>query len=338
MNTENQRDKLRWRRKPLPELVRLAWPIMVSMLSYSVMTLVDTLFAGRLGAVALGAVGFGGVITFTLLCFGIGVLQGGKVLVAQAVGASRHDRIPGYIGAALVIAVGFGGFTAIAGQLVALGLPALADDSAAVHVAQRYVAIRLLGAPLVLVAFAVREIRCALGDSRSPMRTALIANGFHIPLNATLIFGLHLGVTGAAISTVIAQSLEAALLLLVQRKDGLGLGAWMRRDVVDLWHTGTPLGLERLFNVGSFSALVTLIARVGDRDLAAHQIANQVNLFAVLPMLAIAEASGVLAGQAVGANEDALVRRVARLGLVAALIFGALCAVVYVFVGTLIAG
>ncbi|HEX4477573.1 MAG TPA: MATE family efflux transporter [Polyangiaceae bacterium] len=338
MITENQRDQLRWRRKPLPELVRLAWPIMVSMLSYSVMTLVDTLFAGRLGAVALGAVGFGGVITFTLICFAVGVLQGSKVLVAQAVGASRHDRIPGYIGAAVVLAVGFGAFIALAGQLVALGLPALADDSAAVRVAQRYVAIRLLGTPMVLVAFAVREIRCALGDSRSPMRTALIANGFHIPLNATLIFGLHLGVTGAAISTVIAQSLEAALLVLVQRKDGLGLAAWTRRDVADLWHTGTPLGLERLFNVGSFSALVTLIARVGDRDLAAHQIANQVNLFAVLPMLAIAEASSVLAGQAVGANEDALVRRVARLGLVAALIFGALCAAVYVLVGTLIAG
>ncbi|HHH11220.1 MAG TPA: MATE family efflux transporter, partial [Sorangium sp.] len=48
---------LPWRRRPLPTLLRLAWPICVSMLSYSFMTLVDTLFVGRLGAASLAAVG-----------------------------------------------------------------------------------------------------------------------------------------------------------------------------------------------------------------------------------------------------------------------------------------
>src|SRR4051794_23138369 len=141
MSTERQREELRWRLKPFPELVRLAWPIAVSMLSYSVMTLVDTLFAGRLGATAVGAVGFGGLVTFTLLCFGIGLLQGAKVLVAQAVGAGRRDKIPGHVGGALIIAVGIGLCVGIVGQLVALGLPAVADTSASVHLAQRYVSI-----------------------------------------------------------------------------------------------------------------------------------------------------------------------------------------------------
>ena len=338
MTTLEQREELRWKLKPFPELVRLAWPIAVSMLSYSVMTLVDTLFAGRLGATSLGAVGFGGIVTFTLLCFAIGLLQGAKVLVAQAVGAGRRDKIAGHIGSALVAALSLGALVAIVGQLVALALPALASGSASVRLAQRYVSIRVLGAPVILVAFAIREIRCALGDSRSPMRTALIANALHIPLNATLIFGAGLGVRGAAISTVLAQTLEATLLIVVQRSDGLGLRAFTRRDVEDLWQTGWPLGLERLFNVGAFSALVTLLARVGDADLAAHQIAHQLNLFALLPMIAIAEASAVLTGQAVGANEDQLVLRIAKVATKAGAAYGALCALVYVTLGPAIAG
>ncbi len=339
MSNDTQRDELGWRLKPFPELVRLAWPIAVSMLSYSVMTLVDTLFAGRLGATALGAVGFGGVTTFTLLCFGIGLSQGAKVLVSQAVGAGRRDKIPAHVGSAITVALCIGAFVGVFGQLVALGLPLVADGSASVHLAQRYVSIRVLSAPAILTAFAVREIRCALGDSRSPMRTALIANTLHIPLNAALIFWAGLGVYGAALSTVIAQTLEATLLVLIQRwQGGLGLSRWTRRDIEELWQTGWPLGCERLFNVGSFTLLVTLLARVGDTDLAAHQIANQLNLFALLPMFAFAEAAAVLTGQAVGANEDALIPRVARVAILTSAAYGALCALVYVVLGPTIVG
>lgn len=338
MTTEDQRERLRWKLKPFPELARLAWPIAVEMLSYSIMTLVDTAFASRLGATALGAVGFGGVVSFTLFCFGIGLVRGAKVLIAQAVGAGRQDRIAASVGAVLILAVAVGGFVAIAGQVVAALLPRFADASASVRVAQRYVAIRVASAPIVLLAFAVREVRFALGDSRSPMKAALVANAVHVPLNAALIFAAGLGVTGAAISTVVAQTFEGLWLLVVQRRDGLGLREATRRDVADVWNTGLPMGLEALFNVGSFSVLVTLVARVSDTDLAAHQVANQINLFGLLPMFAVGEAAGVLAGQAVGANEDGLVRRVARIAIVTGSAYGLLCSAAYVCLGPFIVG
>jgi multidrug resistance protein, MATE family len=337
VNSTSQREELRWKLKPFPELVRLAWPITVSMLSFSIMTLIDTLFAGRLGATSVGAVGFGGVVTFTLLCFAIGLIQAAKVLVAQAVGAARRDKVAGHIGAALVVAGVLGGVTMLVGQVVALCLPRLADGSAAVRLARGYVSLRVLGAPVVLAGFAIREVRCALGDSRTPMRTALVANVLHVPMNYALIFTLGLGVRGAAISTVLAQCIETALLVLVQRREGLGLRAWTRKDLEDLFRTGWPLGLERLFNVGSFAALVTLLARVSDTDLAAHQIANQLSFFAILPMMSVAEASAVLAGQAVGAGEDHLVRRIARIATATGAAYGALCAVVYLTLGHFLA-
>ena len=78
---------LSWEQRPLRALLRLAGPIAISMLSYSVMTLVDTLVVGRLGAASLAGVGLGGMVAFALLCFWFGLLRGTKTLVAQAVGA-----------------------------------------------------------------------------------------------------------------------------------------------------------------------------------------------------------------------------------------------------------
>jgi len=78
---------LSWADHPVTELLRLAGPMTLSMLPYSVMTLVGTLFVAQLGSAQLAGVGLAGVTLFTLLCFPIGLFGGAKVLVAQAVGA-----------------------------------------------------------------------------------------------------------------------------------------------------------------------------------------------------------------------------------------------------------
>ena len=90
--------------RPYTELVRLAWPIAVSFLSYATMTLVGTLFVGRLGPAALAAVGLGGVAAFTLLCFGLGAVRAVKVIVSQAVGAGRGGQIRNWVGGVVAFA------------------------------------------------------------------------------------------------------------------------------------------------------------------------------------------------------------------------------------------
>jgi len=100
------------------ELTSLAWPITVSTLSFTVMTVVDTAFVGRLGPAALAGVGLGGIALWTVVCFGFGLLRAVKVLVSQGVGGvsrTREDVLP-FLAAgvyvalalsALALAVGF---------------------------------------------------------------------------------------------------------------------------------------------------------------------------------------------------------------------------------------
>src|SRR5574337_1276701 len=218
---------IEWTDRPGRELLRLAWPITVSMMSFSTMTLASTAFVARIGADELAGVGLAGVVGFALVCFGIGLLRGAKTLVSQAIGAGRRERVPELLGSSLGLALVLGVVALVAGQLVAPLLRALAASPREGAFAAQYLAIRSLGAPLVLVFAALRESRYGVGDSRSPMRASLAGNAVNIALDATLILGLGWGVRGAAVSTICGNLTELGLLACASRSS-LARARWSR--------------------------------------------------------------------------------------------------------------
>jgi MATE family multidrug resistance protein len=326
---------LRWIERPGRELLRLAWPITVSMVSFATMTLTSTAFVAHLGADELAGVGLAGVVGFSLVCFGIGLLRGAKTLVSQAVGAGRRDRIPELLGAAIGLAVALGAAATVAGQLIAPLLSALSASPRAGHFAAQYLAIRSLGATLVLLYAALREARYGQGDSRAPMRASLAGNAVNITLDTVLILGLGWGVKGAAVATICGNVTELSVLAWPMRSDLRGL-RFGRGAVRDVWAQGVPNGLQFVMEVGSFLILTLMVARMSAIDAAAHQmVLNLINV-SFLPAHALAEAAAVLVGQAVGANKDALVSRVAKRTFAIGASYAALCVVVFAVLGAMI--
>lgn len=327
---------LSWSQHPGRALLRLAWPITVSMVSYSTMTLASTAFVAHVGADELAGVGLAGVIGFALVCFGIGLLRGAKTVISQAVGADRRDRLPELLGAALALALGLGIAALVAGQLVAPLLVPLSASPRAGHFAAQYLAIRSLGAPLVLLYAALRESCYGVGNSTSPMRASLVANAVNITLDATLILGLHWGVRGAAVATICGNLTELSMLALPMRTQ-LRAVAWSRRALGEVWSQGVPNGVQFIMEVGSFLILTVLVARMSAVDAAAHQMVLHLANVSYLPAHALAEAAAVLTGQAVGANRDHLVPRVARRALALGAGYASLCMVGFALLGHSIA-
>lgn len=329
---------LPWRDAPLGELVRLAWPIMISLLSYSAMTVVDTLFISRLGSASLAGVGLGGVSSFILVCFGFGLLRAAQTLVAQATGAGRSGTAPAYLGAAIVSAIGLGLAITCLGRLASPAIASISATAGAAHHARAYLDIRLLGSVPVLLYVALREVRYGLGDSRTPMRAAVAANVLHIGLAYGFIFVLDGGVVGAAWATVASESVEALWLALASREGLRQIGTTRREHVRALWELGWPLGVQFLLEMGAFAMLTAIVAAWRESDMAAHQIALQVIHVSFLPAFAVGEAGSVLAGQAVGAGRNDLVRRVGHAALgVAALYAGTCTLVLLVAAGPIVA-
>lgn len=328
---------LPWSERPLGELLRLGWPITVSLLSFGVMTLVDTLFVSTIGTSALAGVGLAGTATFVLYCFSFGLLRGTKVLVSQAIGAGRRDELGAHLGAGLVTALVLGLVTAFVGHFVAHLLPFLGASEQAGRDAETYLTIRTLGAPVVLSFVALREYRYGESDTRSPMVAGVLGNLANIGLNAWLVLVLHWGVRGSAIATLLGHSVELCVVALAQSRHGfpsfVGSGGVRARHLAALWKVGAPTGVQFLLEMGSFALLTAIVSSLGETQMAAHQIALQVIHFSFLPTVAIAEAASVLAGQAVGADRDELVMRVAKSGLLAVTAYTGLWTLLLAFAG-----
>jgi MATE family multidrug resistance protein len=328
---------LPWIERPFAALLRLAWPIAVSLLSYSAMTFVDTLFVARLGTASLAGMGLAFVVGFSLLCFPLGVLQGVKVLVSQAIGAGRHGDIDAYLRAGLLLALVVG--LAIAGlaHLLAPLIDMIAASPEAGDVASTYLRIRLLSAPVFLTFAALRETAYGIGDTRGPMLASLIANLANIALCALFVLGFDLGVVGVAWATVCANFVEAGVLVgarpdLVRRTlSRAGLAQPWGPPVLAVWRMGLPTGGQFVLEIGSFSLLTIMVSAMSEIEMAAHQIVLQVLHLAFLPVQAMGEAGSVLTGQAVGADRDDLVVAMARRTLLVAGGFALLCTLVCIF-------
>jgi multidrug resistance protein, MATE family len=253
-----------WTDHPLRELRRISWPIAVSMLSYSLMTLVDTILVGHLGRAQLAGVGLAGIAAFLLLCFSIGMFRAANTLVAQAIGGNRPDEVRATMGAALAAAGGLGLLTLGAGQIVAELLHYFTATPAAGDAARTYMQIRILGAPLALLFAALREVCYGRGDSRAPMMASIAANLVNIVLAYLFVFVLDRGVAGAATATVIAHAAELGLLAFTRRAGGFGLRTWRLRHLRTLARVGLPLGVQFTLEVGSFALLSFMISRLSE--------------------------------------------------------------------------
>ena len=329
---EYRQPVLSWTERPMAELIRLAWPIAVTALSYSAMTLVDTIYVAGLGRGPLAAVGLGGVAAFTFLCFSMGLLRGVKILVSQAVGAGHEAEAGRYTAAGLFLALGLGVVTTVVGVIVSPLVADLASSPETGALAGHYLVIRIVSAPVLLVYVALRESRYGLSDARSPMLAAVSANLLNILLDYVFIILLDGGVAGAAWATVAGVVFECAVLLYVAGREPwrqLGRG---RAHVASVWRVGVPTGVQFLLEVGSFSLLSAIIAGMTPVQMAAHQLAIQALHFSFLPAWALAEAGSVLAGQAVGAERDDLVRAVGVRALLLAAIYTGFCTLLFVVI------
>lgn len=316
----------------MPALIRLAWPIVVSMLSVSTMTLVDTLFVSQLGAGAVAGVGLAGVLVFALWCFPMGTVRAVKILVSQSVGAGHREEHGPYLGAALATAVSLGLAVAVIGTVGAPALKWLTETERSGQFACDYLRVRAWCSSGFLALVAIRETRQGLSDSRSVMYAMLLSNALNIALDYTFILQLHWGVEGAAWASNLSIFAELALIgWLHARRDGFRLSEARGLHLRQLLTLGIPSGIQLGLEVSSFSLMVAILASFSEAHAAANQIGIQVLHFAFLPAVAFAEAGSVFAGQAVGAGCPQLVPTIARLTLRLALLYAVVCGLTFYF-------
>lgn len=288
------------------EVMGLAWPILVSMLSYTVMTAVDVVYVGWLGTAPLAAIGISASLVHLGTSFGNGLLGGVRVRVANATGARAPRRAEALAWQGLYLALGLGALAASFAPFGWIPLRWMGASDEVLPLASGYYAVRALGAPIAFLFTALVVAFQGRGDTRTPMRATLLANGLNVVLDPALIFGVGpvpaMGVEGAAIATVIGLAAGAGWLAFAARGSLRRVARPDRELLRSIWDVGAPQGFQYLFEVGSFTVFAALLASSGDAHLAAHVLVVRVVMLAFLPSHAVGEAAGVLVGQARGAG------------------------------------
>jgi MATE family multidrug resistance protein len=297
--------------------LRLAIPLVLAEVGWMSMAIVDTMMVGRLpkSALAIAAVGLGGILVHVLAFFGGGLLIGLDTLVSQAFGAGLREDchrslVHGiYLSFALTPLL----MTPVWFFGPLLRMANIPPDI--ISVAVPYSKALAWGTLPLLLYFAVR--RCMQGMNMvRPIAFALVtANIINAVGNWLLIYGKlgapAMGAVGSGWSTAWARIYLAAVLV--------GYLIWYDRKYrTDLLHTpiqpdlmrirrlialGFPVAMQISLEIGVFALVTALIGRLGAIALASHQIAlNTVSLTYMVP-LGISSAAAVRVGQAIGRKD-----------------------------------
>ena len=280
---------------------------------------IDMIWIGRLGTVSIAAVGAAGTAVMLVMTAMMGLMMGMRAMIARFIGAGDVRDAHHVAQQTLVISVAFSITMAAVGVFFTetiLNLFGLGADVVAAGAA--YMRIMFIGAAAMAFRMMAEGVMQASGDTVTPMWTSAVYRFFHIALCPFLIFGQEMfpwwmfpgmGVSGAAVTNVISQSLATVILLWILFTGRSRLRLTLRNFRLDL-NT-----IRRIVRIG-FPALVSgtqqslaavillrLMAPFGTISVAAHAIVMRVEMMVMMPAMAFGMGSGVLVGQNLGARQ-----------------------------------
>ncbi|WMD08245.1 MATE family efflux transporter [Streptomyces sp. FXY-T5] len=294
------------------QLVLLARPVYFSLLASVAAGVINTVWVARLGGPAVAAVAVATTTENVLLGIALVFGSGTTVLVAHArgardLGAVRAAVRGGWALWALVTPLVVAGGMVAGEPLARLVLGGA--DGAALPLAVAYFTLAMPGMAVFFAQQLVDGILKGTGDTRTPMRLALLANGLILALDPLLIH-LH-GVQGAAAATVLSRCVALGTGLLAVRRNALlrearraapgeSPAVSLRRTLT----TGLPMSAD--FTVRQTGALVlfAIVARLGVTAVAAYAIAYKVMYVATMAFYAVRQAAAIHTAHTRGAGED----------------------------------
>ena len=328
----------------------LALPLVLGQLAAMLMSVVDSLLAGRYGVHTLAAVTVGSSIWNVALFVCVGVMLAVPPSVAQLNGAGRRGEIGPLWRQALWIALPLGLLLAVAVWFSPVLLDTIGIVEEVRPQATQFLRAIAAGAPALMVYIALRYLSEGLAWTPPTMVFGLAGLVVLAPLGYALMYGAgplpELGARGLGLATAIVLWLQAAAFALYlwrsPRFADLGLFArWERPDfhqIRALLALGLPMGVSIFMEGSLFVATALLIGRIGAVDVAAHQIALNVASVCFMLPLGIAMATTVRVGHAAGAGDRPAMRRAAGAGFARGGLTQALAGAILVFGGATIAG
>ncbi|SEA20846.1 putative efflux protein, MATE family [Rubrimonas cliftonensis] len=291
---------------------------MVGLMALFLVDALNLFYISMLGQTALAAaIGFAGTVQFFTISVSIGLAIAATALVSRAVGEGDRAEARRLAASSLVLLLG-------ALTLVSLGvwiwreaaLAALGAKGETLAVASRFLAIVLPSLPLLGAGMIASSLLRSIGDARRAMFVTLSGGAVGAALDPLLIFGFGLGVDGAAITSLVARAVIAAMgfrgAMLTHDLVARPNAADIVRHAPGLMRIAGPAVATQLSTPTGLAALTAAMAAFGDAAVAGWAVVGRMTALAFGGVFALSGAVGPILGQNLGAGLTARVRSAYR--------------------------
>jgi len=294
-------------------LIRLAVPVVVSMVLFTVYLMADLYFVGRLGPDAVAALSISGNAFFIHLGFSTILGTGGMALIAQAFGRKDHAHAMEVFKQSVLLALIVGAIEATTGLMIAPAyIKFFGGTGKSLEWGIQYFQIFVISFFFMILLYTVGNCYRGMGNTKTPMIIMVQANLMNIVLDPVLIFGWlglpALGVRGAALASVISQIYALAIygyLIFVKGAHFNIEGKWqlnleiIRKSLI----IGVPSGLNHFLLAANLLITYRVISEYGTAALASVGIGFRILQAIYIPVIAVASAMAAIVGQNFGANK-----------------------------------
>ena len=323
-----------------PDLRKLLIPIIVEQLLSSLMGTADTMMVSNIGSAAISAVSLVDSINILVIQALSALSAGGAILCSQYLGsknpkdANRAARQVLFV--MTFLSVGLSAFCLIL-RTPLLHLIFGKVEADVMQNSQIYFFYTLLSFPFIGLYDAGASIMRSQNNSRNPMIISVISNFMNIGGNALLIFGLHMGVRGAAISTLLSRVFCAVVVLWQLRSDHAPICitnyAAIRPDaslIKKILFIGIPSGIENsMFQFGKL-AIQSTVSTLGTVAIAAQAMTNILENLNGIAAIGIGIGLMTVVGQCLGAGrKDEAVYYIKKLSFLSEIVIIVSCLLVF---------
>lgn len=316
-------------------------PIIMEQLLNALMGTVDTMMVSNVSSAAISAVSLVDSINVLIIQAFSALAAGGTIICTQYLGQKNYEMANKSARQALFI------ITAISVFIVVLGLAFRAPllsfifgkvDADVMENSMVYFFYTVLSYPFIALYDAGASIFRAQENTRGPMVISIISNVMNIVGNGILIWVFHMGVAGAAISTLVSRIFCAVVVLYQLRKDRQPI---VVRDYLKIrpdgkmigriLALGIPSGIENsMFQLGKL-AIQSTVSTLGTTAIAAQAMTNMLEMLNGTAVIGVGIGLMTVVGQSLGAGrKDEAVYYMKKLMIFSEVFLIACCAVVYV--------
>ncbi len=323
-------------------ILNLALPVIISQVGLMVVSLVDTMMVGQLGAVPLAGVSFANALFWPVMLIGMGIAMGITPLTSRAFVRNDIPRIKSLVKNSAFLNLILGVLLTLVLSGLTLTMPLMGQDAGAIEIATPFSWLMVASILPMMGFYTIRQLFEGLGNTKWAMVITITTNIANIIMNFIFIYGYFglpaMGAVGAGLATLIARIMMVAMFaILVWRREAYRRffrGFWSEKiknfRLLRLWRIGYPIAMQIGVEMSGISLMAVIIGTFGAVELAGHQVAINLPTTAFMFVGGLASAVTILVSKNYALKLYDEVRALLRAALVMVICFMLFTATIFI--------